>query len=473
MSNKARRWWILSAMGTILGVILLDETVIGVALPTMQIDLDMSEVRSHWVVNIYMLVLAGLAAAAGKFGDIVGHKIVMNTGLIVFGLASLACGFAQTDLWLIAARGIQGAGAAIIFPSCLSMATIGFPPEQRGFALGIWGAIGTTFLAVGPLVGGFLTDFVTWRAIFWINPPICLAVAIIVFVSWADHPQTEKAKKVDKAGLFLMVGGLSMVVFAVMEGPDWGWTDPAIITLSAAGIVLLIFFVLVELRKRMPLIEVRLFTNPSFAASTLVIFSAQYSAMAMFVFGAMYFQDVLKWSPLIAGLALLPTVVPQIATAPLAGHVADRFGARWPSIFGVAAMATGLVIVSIAMTWESYAGMFPGLLLWGLSQSFVFVPPQRAVMNAVSPQKQGEAGGINMSAQLLGATIGMAICSTVFSMTGSIQAVYFSTWTVAIIVLVISWLAIEAPMRHDAFPRTSIEYDASKDSCRPSPETEL
>jgi len=430
-------------MGTILGVILLDETVVGVALPTIQSDLNMSEIRSHWVVNIYMLVLAGLAAAAGKFGDIFGHKIVMNTGLIIFGLASLACGFAQTDLWLIAARGIQGVGAAIIFPSCLSMATIIFPPEQRGFALGIWGAIGTTFLALGPLVGGFLTDFVTWRAIFWLNPPICFAIMLIVFAAWTGLPQSEKVERVDKAGTLLLVSGLSAIVFAVMEGPDWGWSDPTIITLFVAGMTFLIAFVSIELKIRMPLIEVDLFRNSSFSACNLVIFSAQYSKMAMFVFGAMYFQDVLKLSPLIAGIALLPTVVPQIATAPLAGHAADRFGARWPSIIGVAAMAVGLVIVTIAIARESYALMFFGLLFWGLSQSFVFVAPQRAVMNSVSPQKQGQAGGISMSSQLLGATIGMAICSTVFSMTSSFQAVFLSTSVVAIIVLVISWLAIE------------------------------
>jgi len=180
ISDTNRKWWILAAMGAILGVILLDETVVGVALPTMQTDLGMSEVTSHWVVNIYMLTLAGLAAAAGKIGDIIGHKTVMITGLIIFGAASLLCGFAQTDIWLIIARGIQGCGAAIIFPSSLAMTTIAFPPSQHGLALGIYGAIGTVFLSLGPLVGGFLTDFLSWRWIFWVNPPIVLAIAAIV-----------------------------------------------------------------------------------------------------------------------------------------------------------------------------------------------------------------------------------------------------------------------------------------------------
>ncbi len=158
INDQNRRWWVLAAMGAILGVILLDETVIGVALPTIQADLDMSEVASHWVVNVYMLVLAGLAAAAGKLGDIAGHKRIMNTGLLIFGLASLACGFAESGDWLITARAVQGAGAAIIFPGSLAMLTIAFTEQQRGLAIGMAGAIGTVFLALGPLVGGFLTD---------------------------------------------------------------------------------------------------------------------------------------------------------------------------------------------------------------------------------------------------------------------------------------------------------------------------
>ena len=450
IDDNNRKWWILAAMGAILGVILLDETVVGVALPTMQVDLDMSEVTSHWVVNIYMLVLAGLAAAAGKFGDIVGHKTVINTGLVIFGLASLGCGFAQSDVWLITARGIQGVGAAIIFPSCLAMVTIVFRPEQRGLALGIWGAIGTVFLALGPLVGGFLTDFASWRWIFWVNPPIVFAVALIVLAAWVDPPKTDKSERVDKTGLILLIGGLSMAVFAIMEGPEWGWTNLTILLLLIVGAVLLVAFVFVELRKRTPLIAVDLFASPTFSGCNLVIFAAQYTKMAVFVFGAMYLQDILKMSPLMAGLALLPTVAPQIVTAPLAGHAADKFGARWPSLLGVAAMGAGLVIVTIAITRGSYALMFPGLLSWGLSQAFVFLPPQRAVMNSVPPSKQGEAGGIAMSSQLLGATIGMAVCSTLFSMTNSFQVVFFGTAVFTLIVLVISWLTIERPGRAGA-----------------------
>lgn len=438
-----RRWWLLGAMGTVLGVILLDETVVGVALPDIQVDLAMSELASHWVVNVYMLVLAGLAAASGKLGDIVGHRILMTIGLAIFGLASLGCGLAESGAWLIAARGVQGVGAAVIFTVSLAMVTITFPENQRGMALGVYGAIGTVFLAIGPLVGGFLTDFISWHWIFLVNPPIVLAIGLIVMVAWTEPPRTEPPERIDKPGFVLLVGGLSMLVFAVMQGPEWGWSDPSILVLLVVGVTLLVGFVFVELRKARPLIEVDLLVNPTFAGCNLVIFSAQFFKMAIIVFTALYLQDVLGMSPFIAGLALLPAAAPQPFTAVLAGSAADRYGARWPSLAGMAVMLVGLAWVAVAMSRESYGLIFFGLLATGLAMAFLFVPPQRAVMGSVPPAKQGEAGGIAMSSQLLGATIGMAVSSTVFSMTGSFQAVFAANAAVALVALVVGWLTIE------------------------------
>lgn len=443
-ARDRRKWWILASMGAILGVILLDETVVGVALPTIQTDLDMSEVASHWVVNVYMLVLAGIAAAAGKLGDIIGHRALMTIGLLVFGLASLASGFSENGAWLIAARGVQGVGAAIIFPSSLAMVTITFPEAQRGMALGIYGSIGTVFLAAGPAVGGFLTDDVSWRWIFWINPPIVVLVAVIVLAAWRDLPAMPE-KRLDVTGAVLLVTGLAMIVFALMEGPGWGWSDPAILLLLALGVLLLLAFVLVERRVAGPLLDVTLFANPTFAGCNLVIFSAQYSKMAVFVFGALYLQDILKMSPLAAGLALLPAVAPQIVTATLAGVAADRFGARWPSLIALMAMGGGLCVIAVAIAVESYTVMFPGLLAWGLSLAFLFVAPERAVMNAVPPVKHGQASGIALTSQLLGATIGMALCSTLFVSANAFAVVFWVNAAVTGVVFVVGWLTIERP----------------------------
>ena len=432
-------------MGGILGIILLDETVVGVALPTIQTDLGLTEVESHWVVNVYMLSLAGFAAVAGRLGDMIGHRRLMVLGLAIFGLASLACGFAGSGAWLIAARGVQGIGAAIVFPVSLAMVAITFPEEQRGFALGIYGAVGTVFLALGPMVGGLLTDIASWRWIFWINPPITLMIAAIVLAAWRDVPKEGAAERLDKWGFVLLVGGLSLVIFAVMEGPDRGWTGLSILLPLAAGTVFLLAFVIVERRVGQPLIEVALFADRTFAACNLVIFTAQYSKMAMFVFGAMYLQDILKMTPLMAGIALLPTVATQVFLAPLAGRAADRYGARLPVLAGLAAMTCGLIVVALGIAWESYLVMFPGLLAWGLSPAFLFIPPQRAVMSAVPPAKHGQAGGIAMSSQLVGATVGMAVCSTIFSTTGDFQAVFLATALFTALVLAVAVAAIERP----------------------------
>jgi MFS family permease len=182
--NNRRKWWILAAMCGVMGMLLLDETVVAVALPAIRGDLAMSVVASHWVINAYLLVFAGLTAFSGKLGDIFGERALLIVGVTIFGLASAACGLVSDDVGLISARAVQGVGAAIIFPVSLAMITIVFPPEQRGSALGIQGATGTVFLALGPLVGGFLVHVFSWRWIFWINPPIVIVIALVVYLTW-------------------------------------------------------------------------------------------------------------------------------------------------------------------------------------------------------------------------------------------------------------------------------------------------
>lgn len=199
IKDESRKWWILIAMGAVAGLIMLDETVVGVALPTVRRDLGMSAVASHWVISAYMLVFTGTAAASGKMGDVFGFKNLVLVGGAVFGLASLSAGFAEGSVFLIAARAVQGVGAAVIFPATIAMVTIAFPKQQRGMAIGILAAIGTTFLAVGPPVGGFLTEILSWRWIFWINVPLVALIVLIVLVVWVDPPRHDKRPTFGKA----------------------------------------------------------------------------------------------------------------------------------------------------------------------------------------------------------------------------------------------------------------------------------
>lgn len=437
-----RRWWVLAAMGAILGVILLDETVVGVALPTIQSEIGLSSLGAHWVVNIYLLVLAALAGAAGRLGDIIGTRNLVVAGLLIFGIASLAAGYSQTGTQIVVARAVQGAGAAVIFPLSLVLVSMSFDEGERGMALGIYGAIGTSFLALGPVVGGLLTDYLSWRWIFWINPPIVLIVAGVTWMFWRDPPRRDETG-FDWTGLLLLVGGLTLTVFAIMEGPERGWGRADVLGPLAVGVAMLVGLVIHELRIASPLIAMRLFSNGTFAASNMIVSLAQFVKIATFVFGAMYFQKAAGLSPLMAGVALLPAVVPPVLTAAFAGKAADRYGTRLPSLFGVLGTLIGLVFMAIGMASGANLLVYAGLLMSGIAISFLFVPPQRAVMMSVPPGMQGQAGGIVLSSQLLGGTFGMAICSSTYAMSGSFSAVFWVTATVSAAVLVYAYLAIE------------------------------
>jgi len=433
-------------MGTVLGIVTLDETVVGVTLPTMIRELGLTTNASHWVINAYLLVFTVLAAAAGRLGDIVGLRLLFVVGLAIFALASLACGFAQSGNWLIALRAAQGIGAAVIFPGSLAMMTHAFPEEQRGMAMGIYGSVGTALLSLGPLAGGFFSEFLTWRWIFWINPPIVFVVALLVLAAWRDPPHEEARIKLDVPGLSALVLGLALAVFAIMQGPDWGWSDPLIWLILAVGVVVLIAFVLIELKVSQPLIDVVLFRNGAFTTFNLAIFSAQFSKIAVFVFIALYLQDVLGYGPLLAGTAILIATVPTMLTAYPTGMVLDRVGSRVLLVGASVAGVIAMLMIALAVIWKSFPLLVPAMVVWGVCISVWFVPSLRDVMNAVPPDKRGEAGGISMTAQLLGGTVGMTICSVLFSTTSAYWPIYALTAALLALLLVLSWTYV-APLR--------------------------
>jgi EmrB/QacA subfamily drug resistance transporter len=443
IDGNHRQWWILGATGGVLGLILLDETVVGVALPTIRDDLGMSQVESHWVVNAYLLVFTGLAAAGGRLGDLIGHRSPFLAAVALFGLSSLACGFAGDGYVLIAARAIQGIGAAVIFPISLAIVSIAFPPERRGFALGVFGAVGTVFLALGPLVGGILIHALSWRWIFWVNPPLTVLVGAVIAAAWTDPPRKESAKSFDTSGLVLLAGGLAMFIFALMQGPEWGWSDPTIPALLAAGIVLLATFVFVERRRQAPLIDIRLFRHGTFTASNFIIFTAFFTQMVIVVFGAMYLQDELGMQPLIAGLALLAVVglAPFVSTP--VGNYVDRLGPRPVGLAGLAAVAVAMLWIGIASVWDSYVALLPALLVMGAGLPALFTAPRRAAFNAVPIEHQGETGGILMTSQLLGGTMAIAVCGTLLATARDFQPGFLTGAGVAFAVLAIAWRAFD------------------------------
>ena len=433
-------------MGTVLGAVTLDETVVGVALPTMVRELGLTTTASHWVINAYLLVFTVLAAAAGRLGDIVGLRLLFIVGLAIFAIASLACGFAENGAWLIAMRAMQGIGAAVIFPGSLAILTHAFPKEQRGIAMGIYGSIGTLLLSLGPLAGGFFSEYLSWRWIFWINPPIVFVVAFVFLAAWRDPPRDQSPIGFDAPGLIALVFGLGLAVFAIMQGPDWGWSHAGVWFVLAAGIAVLMAFVMIETKVSPPLIDVALFRNGAFTTFNLAIFAAQFSKVTVFVFVALYFQNVLGFSPLVAGLGILVAIIPTFLTAYPAGLILDRVGSRvlvtGASVAGMLAM----LAIAAAIVWRIDFLLWPALIVWGVCISFWFVPSLRDAMDAVSPDKRGQAGGITMTAQLLGGTVGMTISGALLATTSMYWPIYLLTACLLASLLILSLIYIE-PLR--------------------------
>ena len=422
-----RKWWVLAAMGGTLALIVLDETVVGVALPTIRKELGMSQVNSHWIVNAYFLVFTALAAAAGKMGDLFGYRSLFLAALGVFGVSSIACGFADSGPALIAARALQGLGAAVIFPFTVAMITAVFEPEERGRAFGIQTAIGGCFISMGPLVGGFLTDVLSWRWIFWINIPVVLIIAAVVIAAWTE-PERKAGRerpRIDFKGLVTLIIGLAALVVAVMEVPDYGWGNPNIIAGIIIGLASLAAFIALELTIRAPLFDLALFSMRTISVMNSVVFMGEFGKIALIVFGALFLQQVLGFSPLMAGVALLPAVVPSLFASLVVGNFADRFDARKISLIGLALNGAGMIWFAVFLNFDNYLLLIPALIAWGCALPFHFVSTRRAIVNSVPHDKLGQSGGLTMTMQLLGGTVSMAVCGTILAGTGRFDGLYW------------------------------------------------
>ena len=443
--DRTRKRWILAAMGVGGGLIVLDETVIGIALPSLRHDLGMSQVTAHWVVSAYLLTFASFAAAGGKLGDLFGLRNVFIASLALFAISSLAAGMARDAAWLIAARGAQGIGAAMIFPLSIAMVGTSFAKNERGGAIGVVAATGTAFLAAGPLVGGLITQHLSWRWVFLINAPIAVIVALLVVRAWVEPAPRAQRARLDLGGLATLVASLALLVFATMESARMGWTDPLILGCFAAGLGCLAAFAVYEGRMREPLIEVGLFRDASFSASVLVIFSVQLAKIVVVIFGAIYLQERLGMTPLTAGWALLAAVVATPFSAAPSGRAADRFGARRPALLGLTAVAVSVLWIALVVPLDRYLLLAPALIIWGAAGPLAFLPSQRAIMNTVTSDQQGQANGVAITARLLGGAVGMALGSALLATTGSFQAVFASTAVILVLVLVLAWRAIDKP----------------------------
>jgi EmrB/QacA subfamily drug resistance transporter len=418
ITDENSRWWTLGAMCFALFMIMLDNTVVNVALPSIQRDLHASLSALEWTVNAYTLTFAVLLVTGGRLGDIFGRRRMFLFGVVVFGVSSAAIGFAPTDTTLVLFRAVQGIGAAFMMPATLSIITQAFPPHQRGTAIGTWAGVSALALAIGPVLGGFLTQQVSWRAIFFINPPIALiAVAVTLFAARESRDETV-SRKIDFPGIAAITVSLTAIVLALVEGNAWGWGSPRILTLLAVGVFGIVAFVVIEQRSAAPMVDFTFFRSRTFLGSNLVAFIVSFAMLAQFFFLALYMQNILHYSPLQTGVRFLPATVVIIVMGPLAGRLTDRVGPRLPMTVGLTVVASALFIQSRLTVHSGYALLLPGFVLMGLGMGLTMSPMSTAAMNAVDRTKAGVASGVLSMSRMVGGTFGVAVTGALVTAIG-------------------------------------------------------
>ncbi len=414
ITDANRKWWTLGAMCLSMFMIMLDSTVVNVALPSIQKDLKTSVDQLEWVVNGYTLSFAALLVTGGRLGDIFGRRLIFMIGVAVFALSSATAGLAQGPDMLVASRIAEGIGGALMMPATLSIITDAFPAEERGKAIGTWAGISGLALSVGPLAGGFLTEDVSWRAIFYINLPIA-ALALIASLTAVRESRDEKAERtVDYLGVVLLTVALTSFVLALIEGNDWGWGSSRIIGLLVVGVVATAVFLVTESRVRAPIVDFEFFRSRNFIGANTVALIISFAMMGSFFFLAIYLQDLLGYSPLETGVRFLPTTVLVVIAAPIAGRVADRIGSRLPMVLGLVITSVSLYLFSRMDAATTYGDLLPAWILLGLGIGITMSPMSTAAMNAVAVDKAGVASGTLQMFRMMGGTIGVAATGAIF-----------------------------------------------------------
>jgi EmrB/QacA subfamily drug resistance transporter len=414
-AGDRRKWWTLGAVGVGLFMIMIDNTVVNVALPTMQHDLGLSLEQLEWVVTGYALTFATFMLTGGTLADLVGRRRIFVAGLAAFTVASLLCGLAGSAGLLIVWRTVQGVGAAIMTPATLSILVAAFPPRQRGTAIGIWAAVSALALAIGPLLGGLLTEHVGWHWIFFINVPVGV-LGVAASLAFIDESRDQSTvRRLDLPGLLTSGVGLFALTYALIQGNTAGWSSPQIVGAFAAAVITLTAFGVIELRSRTPMLDLALFRDPSFTGANLVSLLVSLAMFGVFFYLSLYMQQVLGYTPVQAGLTFLPTTVLIILVAPQAGRLTDRFGARWIVGIGMTLIAISLTVYSRLDATSTFRGIVPGLLTGGVGMAMTMAPTTAATMAAVPANEAGVGSAILNSIRQLGGSLGIALIGAIMA----------------------------------------------------------
>jgi MFS transporter, DHA2 family, multidrug resistance protein len=411
-----RKGLILAVMCLAVFLVVVDNTIVNVALPTLSRSLHASNSALQWIVDGYSLPFAGLLLAGGGLSDRFGRRRVMMTGLAFFGLFSLAAAFSTSTGTLLAARALMGVSAAFIFPATLSILTVTFSDaSERAKAFGIWGATSGLAVAFGPLVGGALIVHFWYGSIFLVNVPI---VVLTLLAAWRVVPESSspQLRRYDPVGLVLGTAGVTALVLAIIEGPGWGWTGTTTLVIFAAAAALLVAFARYELRRTEPLLDVRIFRVPAFSAGAISIAVTFFALFGFIFLMTQYFQLVRGYSAFSAGLHTLPFAIVSMLITPLGAVAALRVGARIVVPAGLAIMAVGLVWVGTISASSSYFGpVILSMIVLAFGFSLITAPSTAAVMSSLDPGQIGAGAAVNNTTRELGGTLGVAVLGSIFS----------------------------------------------------------
>ncbi len=409
-----RKWWTLLAVCTATFMLLLDITIVNVALPAIESALHASFSDLQWVVDAYALALATCVLTAGALADLFGRKRLFILGIALFTVASTACGAANDALFLIIARGAQGVGGAMMFATALALLSQEFHGRERGTAFGIWGATIGAAVAIGPLAGGMLTSWLSWRWIFFVNIPIGVGAILLSLAQLRESSDPEHSR-LDPIGLVTLTGGLLCLILALIEGNSHGWSSTLIVSLFAAAAVLLGLFVASQARPRLTMIDLSLFSRPAFVGAQITAFAISSTLFAMFLYLTLYLQNVLGLSPLQTGVRFLPLSVISFFAAPIAGRLSARVPIRLLLGGGLALVALSLWLMSGITPSSGWTTLLPGFLVGGVGIGMVNAPLASTAVSTVRVERAGMASGINNTFRQLGIATGIAALGAVFS----------------------------------------------------------
>jgi EmrB/QacA subfamily drug resistance transporter len=466
ITDANRKWWTLAGACAGLFLLMLDSTVVALALPAIRHDVDASSEGLQWVMNGYLLTIAVLVVTAGRLGDMFGRKRVFLFGMVLFAVGSVVSGAAGDQVALIVGRALQGMGAAPMLSLSLALVCNAFPAEEQPRALGIWAAVSAVALAIGPLAGGLLIE-IDWRVIFWMNLPVSALGLAVTMAAAPESTDPAAGERIDWPGLAALSVGVTAVILALVQSRSW--SSGAIVALAILGVLALLAFWRIEHRARAPIVEFALFRNGPYFGASAAAFALVGSYWAVMFFQPQYLQDVRGHSPILSGLMILPVTVPMIFISPYSGRLIGRFGARRLMSAGMLCGVLGLLVLTRLETDSPYGLLLAGYLLFGIALGLVYAPMSTAAMAAMPGEKVGVASGVLAMDRVLAGAVALAATGAAFhALLGDghsfAAAVAGSTWVVvglSAIGAALTWAYVRDPEKPGKDPAVAGEPTAS------------